>query len=60
MKILKNGTKDISGSNDIAEKHPEVVVKMNRIFEEQRIGTAGFPYGGVVLDYRPRDKYNKK
>ena len=50
-------SKDISETNNIAAGHPEIVKEMNRIFEEERSKTPGFPYAGVVQDYKPKDKY---
>jgi arylsulfatase A-like enzyme len=50
-------SKDISETNNIAADHPEIVKEMNRIFEEERSKTPGFPYGGVIQDYKPKDKY---
>ncbi len=37
---------DISETNNIAAEHPEIVEQMNRVFEEDRTDTKGFPYGG--------------
>lgn len=55
---LYNLNNDISESNNVAEEHPELVKKMNIIFEEERTETPGFPYGGVVQDSPARDKRN--
>lgn len=51
---------DISETNNLAAEHPEIVEKMNRIFEKNRSDTEGFPYGGVVQDYIPREKYRNR
>ena len=48
---------DISESNNLANEHPEVVKKMNDLFETSRTETAGFPYGGVVQNHRSQDTY---
>lgn len=48
---------DISEITDLAKEHPEIVEKMNVIFEENRSETPGFPYGGVVQDYKPNQRY---
>jgi len=57
---LYNLDEDISETNNIAADHPEIVNKMNRIFEEERSKTPGFPYGGVVQDYKAKDKFALK
>lgn len=54
---LYNLDEDISESNNIAIKYPEIVKKMNQIFEEKRAEAEGYPYGGVIQDYKPKDKY---
>lgn len=51
---------DISETNNIAGEHPEIIRKMDSLFESARTETAGFPYGGVVQHYRPRDRYVEK
>ena len=48
---------DISESNNLAGEHPELVEKMNHLFETSRKETPGFPYGGVVQDYKAQDRY---
>ncbi len=51
---------DISEEENIANKHPEIVEKMNQLFtKESHTPTDGFPYGGVVQDYLARDKHQK-
>ncbi len=50
-------SKDIAESNNIADKHPDMVEKMNKLFEEGRTETDGFPYGGVVQDYKAKEKF---
>ncbi|MCK4922439.1 MAG: sulfatase-like hydrolase/transferase [Bacteroidales bacterium] len=49
-------SKDISESNNIANKHPEIVKQVNDLFE-QRSKTPGFPRGGVVQTYRAKDRH---
>ena len=51
--------KDKSETNNIAADHPEIVKEMNRIFEEERSKTPGFPYGGKIQDYKAKDRYNE-
>lgn len=48
---------DISETNNLASEYPEIVLKMNQLFEKNRIETEGFPYGGVVQNYKAKDKY---
>lgn len=54
---LYNLDNDISESNNLAEEHPEIIKKMNLIFEESRNETEGFSYGGVIQDYKAKDKH---
>ncbi len=49
--------KDISESNNLANRHPEIVEKMNNLFETSRSEAPGFPYGGVVQNYESQDRY---
>jgi len=39
-------TKDISESNNIADQHPDLVFKVNSIFEQNRNENPHYPYGG--------------
>ncbi len=48
---------DESETDNLADKHPEIVEKMNEIFKNSRNETPGFPYGGVVQDYKSQDRY---
>ncbi len=57
---LYNLETDISESNNIASEHPEIIEKMQRIFEENRSETTGFPYGGVIQHYNPRRRYEER
>ena len=43
--------------NNIANKHPEIIQKIEAIFKNNRTETAGFPYGGVVQDYKSMDYF---
>lgn len=54
---LYNLDDDISETKNLANEHPEIVQKMNAVFENNRSETTGFPYGGVVQDYKAKDKY---
>ena len=48
---------DVSESNNLANRHPEIVEKMNNLFETSRSEAPGFPYGGVVQNYESQDWY---
>jgi arylsulfatase A-like enzyme len=50
-------SKDISETNNIASDHLEIVKQVNEIFERERSATEGFPYGGVIQDYKSKDKF---
>ncbi len=54
---LYNLEEDISETKNLAAEYPEMVQKMNALFEENRTETPGFPYGGVVQDYKPKQRY---
>ncbi|MCC5929188.1 MAG: sulfatase-like hydrolase/transferase [Cyclobacteriaceae bacterium] len=56
---LYNLDMDISETNNIANEHPEMVQQMEKLFHEKRSDTNGFPYGGVIQNYRARDKHSK-
>ncbi|MCY1719993.1 arylsulfatase [Prolixibacteraceae bacterium Z1-6] len=53
---LYNLDTDISETNNVADEHPEMIQKMRNIFETQRADTDGFPYGGVIQNYKAKDK----
>ncbi len=57
---LYNLEKDISESNDLADKYPDIVKKMNRIFEQSRADKDGFPYGGVIQHKTGFNIYREK
>lgn len=40
-------SKDIAESNNIADQHPELVKRMEKIFEEERSENEHYPYGGI-------------
>ena len=42
---------------DLSSEHPEIVQKMEALFEEARTETDGFPYGGRIQDQPTREKY---
>lgn len=50
-------SKDISESENIAGDHPEIVKRMNQLFDE-RSETEGFPYGGVVQQQSAKEKFD--
>ena len=54
---LYNLKDDLSEKNNIAQKHPDMVNRMLEIFETNRSDTPGFPYGGVVQNYRSMDNF---
>jgi arylsulfatase A-like enzyme len=53
---LYNLDKDISEGYNVADENPEIVQKMKIIFETRRSDTAGFPYGGVIQDYKAKNR----
>jgi arylsulfatase A-like enzyme len=51
---------DISESVNLADEYPEITERMQQLFESSRTETMGFPYGGVVQDYKSQDKQYEK
>lgn len=56
---LYNLGDDISESNNLASKYPELVTKMSKMFKENRTDTDGFPYGGVIQEQSASSKRKK-
>ncbi len=56
---MYNLENDISETNNMANEHPEMVQQMEKLFQENRSETEGFPYGGVVQNYKAKEKYLK-
>ncbi len=50
---------DIGEDNNIADKHPEIVKKINKLFKEARTEHPGFPYGGKIQNYRAMDAWRQ-
>jgi arylsulfatase A-like enzyme len=50
---------DISESKDLAADHPEIVKELELVFESERTETTGFPYGGVVQDYKSMESIDR-
>ncbi len=48
---------DEGETNNLAQYHPEIINKAQDIFKNSRIDANGFPYGGVVQDYKSMDRY---
>ena len=51
--------KDLFETDNIANNHPELIKRINSLFESSSTETDGFPYGGIVQDYRARDRYEE-
>ena len=43
--------------SDIADSNSDIIDQINRIFNNDRSETSGFPYGGVNQDYRSMDRF---
>ena len=54
---LYNMATDSSELINLAKEYPEIVAKMADSFKTSRTETLGFPYGGVVQDYKSQEKY---
>ena len=49
---------DEGETNNLAQYHPEIINKaLEDIFKNSRTDANGFPYGGVVQDYKSMDRY---
>ena len=48
---------DPSESNNVAEKNPTLVSTAEEIFMTARTNTTGFPFGGVMQNYRSQDHF---
>ena len=48
---------DEGETNNLAQYHPEIINKAQDIFKNSRTDANGFPYGGVVQDYKSMDRY---
>jgi len=55
---LYNLEEDVFETNNLAADFPGIILKMNKLFQESRTETKGFPYGGKIQNYRARDRYN--
>lgn len=49
--------KDMYETNDVAQDYPEILTKMNSIFQDARTNTEGFPHGGKIQDYKAKERY---
>ena len=49
---------DISELNNIADLHPKIISQAEKIFKKSRSKTVGFPYGGVIQNYKSMDRFN--
>jgi arylsulfatase A-like enzyme len=54
---LYNLDKDISEANNLAEAYPQILEEMNARFASARTETPGFPFGGLIQDYKSMDRY---
>lgn len=50
--------KDESETNDISEKHPEIIRRISKIFKTSRNQAPAFPYGGVEQNHISMDRYS--
>ena len=50
---------DEEEKNNLARLKPVMVEKAKSIFEKSRSDTDGFPYGGVIQDYKSMDRFEK-
>ena len=50
--------KDESETNDISEKHPEIIRRISKIFKTSRNQASAFPYGGVEQNHISMDRYS--
>ena len=50
--------KDKSETNDLSEKHPEIIRRISKIFKTSRNQAPAFPYGGVEQNHISMDRYS--
>ena len=55
---LYNLEEDRDETTNLAGEHPEIVQEMEKLFEDARTKTEGFPFGGKVQDYKAKEKHN--
>jgi arylsulfatase A-like enzyme len=51
---------DVSESNNVAESYPGIIQKMKELMEDSRAETEGFPYGGVIQNYKAAEQHHLK
>ena len=49
---------DVGEINNVATDHPDIVMKINHLFQDARTSTEGFPYGGKIQNYVARVRYD--
>jgi len=54
---LYNIINDEGEKNNIAYFYPDIIKKVQNIFENSRSEVNGFPYGGVAQDYKSMDRF---
>ena len=54
---LYNLKNDEGEKDNVAYLYPDIIKKVQNIFENSRTKTIGFPYGGVKQDYKSMDKF---
>ena len=57
--VAENIKTDEEEKNNLARLNPVIVEKAKSIFEKSRSDTDGFPYGGVIQDYKSMDRFEK-
>jgi arylsulfatase A-like enzyme len=50
--------KDESETNDLSEKHPDIIRRIRKIFKTSRNQAPAFPYGGVEQKHISMDRYS--
>ena len=50
---------DHGEEENLAHLNPSIVERANSIFETSRSDADGFPYGGVIQDYKSMDRFEK-
>lgn len=50
---------DESETENLAQLHPDIIKKARKIFKNSRSETIGYPFGGVIQNYKSMDKFEQ-
>ena len=50
---------DESETENLAQLHPDIIKQARKIFKNSRSETIGFPFGGVIQNYKSMDRFEQ-